>query len=78
MQIKVFSGQNIQNVEDEVNEFLKSHKDIKVIDIKQSESMGVQYSESIRWSLTITVMYEDRVSNYPNNQKVQNVYNPGY
>lgn len=53
MQIKIFRGHNITNVEKQVNEFIKGKQIRK---ITQSETLSDNPKE---WSLTITVLYDD-------------------
>lgn len=56
MKIKIFSESLITKTEELVNNFLQSDEIGKVIDIKQSESLN-----DGQWSLTISVVYEERV-----------------
>ena len=54
MNVKIFSiiDSSVEPMENEINEFIQGKK---VINITQSESRD---SESLNWSLTITVLYE--------------------
>ncbi|HEX9061177.1 MAG TPA: hypothetical protein VF941_13435 [Clostridia bacterium] len=53
MQIKIFRGHNITNVEKQVNEFIKGKQ---IRRITQSET---QTDNPKEWSLTITLLYDD-------------------
>ncbi len=54
MQIKIFRGHNITNLEKQVNEFIKEKQIRK---ITQSETLPDNNPKE--WSLTITVLYDD-------------------
>lgn len=56
MKIKIFSESLTTKIEELVNNFLQCDEIGKVIDIKQSESLN-----DGQWSLTISVVYEERV-----------------
>lgn len=53
MQIKIFRGHNITNLEKQVNEFIKGKQ---VRRITQSETLPDNPKE---WNLTITILYDD-------------------